>query len=183
MFRHFSSKDELWYAALEACRQFAIADAVRAADNRPPSARGLVGLAFHLAGAAVGGEPGSAGENRETLQRMLLRSLAGDGQFARVVMSDLGERLNGYLIDCLSVADAEGELEPSDEAQKPLVSAFCRLLFFGVAAQSVSSDPVMEFGATREVLIENLVRFQLRGMGLRNMVAEREIALLLPHSG
>ncbi|ABI78714.1 transcriptional regulator, TetR family [Hyphomonas neptunium ATCC 15444] len=175
MFRHFPSKDELWFAALEACRQSAVADSLRSVGSQPPSTSALVAVTTDLADSFVRNQSGERKENSDTMRRMLLRSMAEDGRFARMVLSDLGARLNGYITDCLRVAAEVGDLEPSGEGAGDVGAKLYRLLFFAVGAQALPDEPAMDMGPSEDALVRDIVRFQLRGLGVRNAAIDREL--------
>lgn len=175
MFRHFPSKDELWFAALEACRQSAVADSLRAVGSLPPSTSALVAVTIDLADSFIRNQSGERKENSNTMRRMLLRSMAEDGRFARMVMSDLGARLNGYIAECLQIASDAGELEAPCEDAGGVAPKLYRLLFFAIGAQALPEEPAMDFGVSEEALIRDVVQFQLRGLGLRSAVIDREL--------
>lgn len=176
MFRHFPSKDELWFAALEACRQSAVADSLRTVAQRPPSVAGLVDVTFSLAESFIRQQDGERRDNSQTMRRMLLRSMAEDGRFARMVLSDLGARLSGYISECLALAAEAGEMEVVGAGQGEAASRLYRLLFFAIGAQALPEEPAMDFQISEDALILESVRFQLRGLGLRHAAIERELA-------
>lgn len=176
MFRHFPSKDELWFAALEACRQSAVADSLRTVGQRPPSVAGLVDVTVSLAESFIRKQDGERRDSSQTMRRMLLRSMAEDGRFARMVLSDLGARLSGYISECLALAAEVGEIEAVVTARSEAGSRLYRLLFFAIGAQALPEEPAMDFQISEDALILETVRFQLRGLGLRHAAIERELA-------
>ena len=174
MFRYFPNKEELWKAALESCRRNAVADSLRSIPSRPPSTAGLVDMTWELAEDFLATGPGERVENRNTIHRMLLRSLAEDGEFARMLTSDLSAGMAGYISECLAVARAAGEVDtaPNDDL---IVSRFYRLLLFAIASHVMQDEPVMRFDVPGRALIESFVRFQLRALGFKVEVVDREV--------
>ena len=175
MFRHFPSKDELWFAALEACRQSAVADSLRTVGHLPPSVAGLVDVTVSLAESFIRRQDGERRDNSQTMRRMLLRSMAEDGRFARMVLSDLGARLSGYISECLASAAEAGEIDGVETGRGEAASKLYRLLFFAIGAQALPEEPAMDFQLSENALILETVRFQLRGLGLRHAAIEREL--------
>lgn len=175
MFRHFPSKDELWFAALEACRQSAVADSLRSVGSQPPSTSALVAITLGLAESFIKNQSGERKENSDTMRRMLLRSMAEDGRFARMVMSDLGARLNGYIAECLRIGAEAGDLESQAGEGGDVGAKLYRLLFFAIGAQALPDEPAIDMGVSEDALILEIVRFQLRGLGMRSAVIDREL--------
>jgi AcrR family transcriptional regulator len=178
LFRYFPNKEELWKAALESCRRNAIAESLQAIPEKPPSAGGLVALTWELAEDFILNEPGPRVQNRDTIHRMLLRSLAEDGEFARMVAADLSSRLTNYVAACLKAAREAGDLELGATESEDVVSVFFRLQFFAIGAQRLPTPTPVVFDLPDSRLIENLVRFQLRAVGLKFETIERELKAL-----
>ena len=177
MFRYFPNKEELWKAALESSRRNAVADSLRAIPMRAPSTAGLVELTWELAEDFTARGPDERVENRNTIHRMHLRSLAEDGEFARLLTSDLSARMAAYIADCLAAARSAGDLDssPEDDQAAP---RFFRLLLFAIGAHVLPEPPVIAAEGGQAALVESFVRFQLRALGLKPDVIDREISAL-----
>jgi len=183
LFRYFPNKDELWKAALEACRHNAIADSLRALREQPPSTAGLVALTWELADDYVLDTPKQRAQDRNIIHRMLLRSLAEDGEFARLVRDDLSRLLSKYVVSCLAAARETGDLEISAEESLEILGDLFRLPLFAIGAQRLPTPQLMKGDPDDEALIEALVRFQLRAVGIKQAVIEREIESLKAEGG
>lgn len=175
IFRYFVDKESLWRAALDTCRENAVADSLSTLRDRPPSTRALVALTRELAEDFIRDEPGARTRNRNNIHRMMLRSLAEDGDFARMVLADRAAILTSYLADCIRAAEQAGDAELDPDESEISIGLFFRLLFFVVGTQRLARPPVADFGTTDEQLIQNLIRYQLRALGLRKEAIDREL--------
>jgi AcrR family transcriptional regulator len=175
MFRYFPNKEELWKAALESCRRNAIADSLRRIPEQEPSTEALVALTRELAAEFIGSGTDERHQNRDTIHRMVLRSLAEDGEFARQQASDLAVRLSSYVIACLGAARNAGDLALEPQEDEWTMATLYRLSLFAIGVQRLPSPPAAEFPGTEAELIDNFVRFQLRGLGLRPEAIERSL--------
>lgn len=178
LFRYFPNKEELWKAALESCRHNAIAESLRSLPEGEPSTGALVALTWELAEDYILGQTGKRVQDRNTIHRMLLRSLAEDGEFARLLRSDLTKRLTGHVLACLKAAREAGDLDVSPgEMDRTLVGLF-HLPLFAAGVYRLPTPPVLQTGSDDRELLETLVRFQLRGVGLTLKAIERELDAL-----
>jgi AcrR family transcriptional regulator len=170
LYRHFPTKEALF----EAIQQSFCDDQARARFERltalEPSTQTLVLLVHFLAAKVIGGE-GNAAE-RAVQGRMILRSLAENGEFARLLLQPFASTFIPKAGECLRAAVAAGD---ADEGHVPtaLGGWFAYNLAAMTAFQAIPAPPLVNFGVPRERLIGQVVWFALRGMGLREGAIRR----------
>jgi AcrR family transcriptional regulator len=165
LFRYFPTKEDLTTAALEACRQNVIPLRIAEAIARPASTESLVRLTITLAEELEFVVRSPERDDRDTINRMLFRSLCEDGKFARMMLQDVEKRTVDYVTRCLEAAQAAGDLD-ADGEPAALLSWFIHQFAFGVMACQLMPRPSMFDAYDRSVQIKTMVRFRLRGAGL-----------------
>lgn len=175
MFRYFPNKEELWKAVLESCRQNAIADSLRALGGKPETTAGLVDLTWQLVEDYVVDSPRQRAHDRNVIHRMLLRSLAEDGELARLIRDDRSRILSAYVASCLAAARQAGDLDIGPEESLETLGTLYRLPLFAIGAQRLPTPQLIKGDPDDSALIEALVHFELRAIGLRRSVIEREL--------
>lgn len=178
LFRYFPTKEILWKAALEACRENAVAASLRTLPNEPASTASLVKLAVTAANSFLSEDRSLSTINRDVINRMILRSLAGDGCFADMVRKDLLHVLSIYIASCLRAAKAAGDIElaPDDDADI-LASAFVTPMFMA-GVWHLNDLNFQGNPENAETLVQQTVRSQLRSIGMSNVVIDRELRSL-----
>lgn len=173
VYRYFPTKVELWDAALETVRNNAASQFILQGEPAEPSTARLVELTIELALRFLSEAETMQPQNRETLNRMLLRSLSEDASFARHMFGALDTGLSRHFLDCLQAARISGDMEESAGDDALLTTLFFNLFFLisslqmhGLVAQG-RSDPGK--------VVLDLVEFQLRGIGLNAQVVSREM--------
>jgi AcrR family transcriptional regulator len=178
VYRYFPTKQALWNAALQTVRNNAASQFILQGQNGKPSTALLVELTVELARRFLSPADDVQPQNRETLNRMLLRSLSEDGEFAGSMLGTIDTALSRLLVECLHVARAAGDMVASDTDDEAFIRLYFNL-FFVISSMQMHGlvDPQRlpgNVGAT----IYNLVEFQLRGVGLRPDVIARELVRL-----
>src|SRR4029077_4782412 len=108
---------------------------------------------------------------RENLMRLYVRSLTEDGAFARVIHGEKIDKFLGLLEACIKAAIKSGDIV--DSSVPPHRRAFfADRLPFIVMLNFLPSKPVVDLGPV-DKLIEDVVRFALRGIGLKEDVIKR----------
>jgi AcrR family transcriptional regulator len=173
LFKYFPTKDDLTAAALEACRQNVIPVRIAEALAQPPSTAALVNLMVVLAEQIEFTTAAPEREDRDTINRMLLRSLCEDGKFARIMLQDVEKRTVAYAAACLESARAAGEAEGSADEPPALLSWFGHQLAWGVMACQLPSRLPMLDKYDRATQLKAMVRFRLRGLGVTSKALHR----------
>lgn len=171
LFKHFPNKEALFAAMQESCCNEQDAGLFERLTTLDPSASTLVLLVHFLVSKIVAG-CASGGEDQTIPSRLMLRSLAEDGDFAR---SWLGHLASGWIPkveECIEAAVAAG-----DAAKGPvlpgLLGWFAHHLAAMLATNLLPAEPVVDYGVPRDRLVEQAVWFSLRGMGLKEEVIRR----------
>jgi hypothetical protein len=104
--------------------------------------------------------------------RLMLRSFAEDGEFARLALRGLAEHWIPKVGECLKAAVAAG-----DALAGPIHATsagwFAHHLPAIITIHLLPDKPVVDYGLSREKLVEQAVWFILRGMGLKEEVIKR----------
>jgi len=113
----------------------------------------------------------------------MLRSLAEDGDFARLFLKGMPSRWVGKMEECLQAAVAAGDASPGP-IPAGLGGWFAHNLAAMIMMLLLPAEPAVDFGVPREQLVEQVVWFALRGLGLKEEVIQRHynpkaLALLL----
>lgn len=184
VYRYFPTKQALWNAALQTVRNNAASQFILQGKTGKPSTALLVELTVELARRFLSSAEDVQPKNRETLNRMLLRSLSEDGDFARNMLGAIDTALARLLVDCLQVARAAGDTVPSDTDDDAFIRLYFNLFFVISSMQMHGLVNPQRRPDGISTTICNLVEFQLRGIGLRPDVVARELARLgALHSG
>ena len=169
LYRHFRSKDELYSELQKSCLS-AMTRIAEKLVQLPPSTSTLV-LAVHYMVATIL-RTCELGERHADLRRLLLGSLAGDGEFARGFFQANLTRYVPRLVECVDAAEQAGDLVA------PAQHTALRVYFSHHIAAMIGNThlpgvPVIDYGVSSEVLLEEAVRYALRGLGLRDDVISR----------
>jgi len=168
LFRHFPSKAALYDAVHE--RLIGLQDANFELMALPsPTAEGLVRMLWATFRACVYGRTGA---QVAIGQRLMLLSLAGDGEHARVFLRRalrLGLRPLG---EALEAARASGDLTGQPiEARNAF--AFIGHVAMMIAAARIPERSVVPYAPSKERLVRDAVRFCGRGLGLSEAALRR----------
>ncbi len=136
-----------------------------------PSSSTLVLLVHFLVSKIVAG-CASGGEEQTIRSRLMLRSLAEDGDFARSWLAHLASGWIPKVEECIEAAVAAGEA-----VQGPVLPGlrgwFGHHLAAMLATNLLPALPVVDYGVPRDKLAEQAVWFALRGMGLKEEAIRR----------
>jgi TetR/AcrR family transcriptional regulator, transcriptional repressor of aconitase len=164
LFKHFPTKQALYQAMLDSIEKD-LPDVVHKTLELSPSTSTLVSIVHKLAEMFLSEHP----EEIDDVARMYLRSLAGDGEFAQVLLKKPYELLIPRLEESIKAAIASGDL--IDSPVPPRLRAwFTDRLAFMLMAEHLPGKPVLDYDASRESLTRDLVWFLLRGIGLKEEV-------------
>lgn len=169
LYRHFASKEAL-YAELESHCVEANAVGSRLLAEAVPSTATLVRGVALLVQAVFPGI-GDARSHDDT-KRLVTASLLGDGQFAKAFLDRHVTPWIGVFERSFRVAQGAGDVEDGVHAGSAEIW-FVHHLANTLHLISLPGITVVEYGVTRERLIENTVRFLLRGIGLRSAAIDR----------
>jgi AcrR family transcriptional regulator len=170
LYRHFPAKEDLFAAIQHSfCDDQARArfERLRALE---PSTQTLVLLVHFLAYQIVGTEENAM--EQAIRRRMMLRSLAEDGEFARIIMQPFSSIVLPKIEECLTAA-----IETGDAITGPLQPSLGGWFAYNLATMAsfeiVQNPAVVDFGVPHAGLIGQLVWFALRGLGLHEDAIRR----------
>lgn len=171
LFKHFPSKEALFTAMQAACcteEDLGIFERIKALE---PSASTLVLLVHFLVSRIIGGSNARASD-KATLNRLVLRSLAGDGEFAHVLLRRVENEWLPKVEECIEAARAAGEAV--DGLVQPrsggwLTHHLAAMVLFA----TLPARAAVDYGMSERELVEQAVWFALRGMGLKEKAIAR----------
>lgn len=171
LFKHFPNKEALFSAMMKAC--CSEEDLVRFERLKAlePSAGALV-LMVHSLVSLLLGRDGSQNEELAIQDRLILRSLAEDGEFARHVHAKIATNWIPPVVACIRAAEAAGEATPG-VVQPDLSGWFTHSLPLFIHLLLLPLDRVVNFRVRRDALIEQMVWFLLRGLGLKDSAIDQ----------
>lgn len=171
LYQHFPNKEALYSAMLLTCSREENVHAAERLEALEPSTSTLVAIvhlliARFIAGAACGAED-------ERIQvRLMQRSLAEDGEFARLIHQRIASHWVPKVEECLKAAVAAG-----DAVEGPLRADFSACLTRDLATilmlHLLPKTPIVDYGMSAEELAEQVGWFVLRGMGLKDDAIKR----------
>jgi AcrR family transcriptional regulator len=171
LFKHFPNKEALYSAMQVSCCSEPGSGAMERLKALEPSASTLV-LLTHFVVSKMLGKPAASGDDQVLQTRLMLRSLTEDGEFARLYLKGGPSQGNRWIEECIKAAVAAGEAV--DGPVRPSVGGwFASHLAAMIRIHLLPSEPVVEYGVSREKLVEQAVWFILRGMGLKEEVIKR----------
>jgi AcrR family transcriptional regulator len=172
LFKHFPSKEALYSAMHAACRDEQVMAEFRKVLALEPSTSTLVLLTHFLIAKIVLGQPKAADGEERIMQRLMLRSLMEDGEFARMFL----ERVAGCWLpkfeECARAAAEAGDLV-AGPVRPALAGWFAHHLAVLLMTHHLPDPPVVDYGLPRDRLVEQAVWFALRGMGLHDAAIKR----------
>jgi AcrR family transcriptional regulator len=170
LYRHFPTKEALFAAIQQSfCNDQGRARFARLSALEP-STQTLVLLVHFLVFQILGGE--GDGAEQAVRSRMMLRSLAEDGELARLILQPFASIFVPKIEECLRAAVSAG-----DAADGPVLPALGGWFAYTLAAmasfQSAPTPPVVHFAEPRGRLVGQVVWFALRGLGLQEEAIRR----------
>lgn len=163
LFKHFPTKEALFSAMQLSCCTERDHDRIERLKALEPSASTLVLMVHFLVSKIVAGV--GADEEQPIQNRLFLRSLAEDGEFARLLMQRLTVGWIPKIEECLKAATAA-----DDAVAVPVLPSlrgwFVQHLAAMIVYDLLPEQPAVDYGVSRAKLVEPVVWFCLRGMGL-----------------
>jgi AcrR family transcriptional regulator len=171
LFKHFPTKEALFSAMQLACFSEQDQGRIERLKALEPSASTLVLMVHFLVAKVVGG-CGFHSEEHAVQNRLMLRSLAEDGEFARLLFRRLATGWIPKIEECLKAAVAAGEVV-NGPVRPGLAGWFAHHLAAAIMLHSLPSPPAVDYGVPRDKVVEQAVWFALRGMGLKEEAIRR----------
>jgi AcrR family transcriptional regulator len=171
LFKHFPDKEALFSAMKLSCCSGQALDRFHRLLAREPSALTLV-LLVHFLAAYVVGRAAARDDEQIVLNRLMLRSLAEDGEFAEVLLRRFGSTWVPKFEQCIQAARATGDVVDGPVAPG-LGGWLVHHLVIMVNASLLPPRPVVDYGLPWDRFIEQTVWFCLRGVGLKEEAIRR----------
>ncbi|MBL7238536.1 MAG: hypothetical protein JJK57_18640 [Komagataeibacter hansenii] len=111
-------------------------------------------------------------QSHDDTKRLVTASLLGDGQFAKAFLDRHVKPWISVFERSFRAAQDAGDVEDGVQTGSAKIW-FVHHVANTLHLISLPDITVVEYGVTREKLIENTVRFLLRGIGLRNTAINR----------
>ncbi len=162
LYRHFRGKDELFTELQRWCLRDTMGAAqrlVEAGASTRTLVRGVY-LTVHQILAGREARPGA-----EALKRIMLGSLVGDGVFARGFVEVNFSQFIPFFAACLEAAHRSGDLVAKSR-NTPVRVWMVHNLAVMVSNMMLPDPPVIDYGLRPEALLDEVVQFSLRGLGL-----------------
>jgi AcrR family transcriptional regulator len=171
LFKHFPDKEALYSAMQHSCARQEPGK-VEQLMALEPSTSTLVFIVHLLFSHLM--EPRPARDDDETViqTRLMLRSLAEDGEFARLFLQGMPSLWTSKVEQCLQAALDAGDAVAGPVAPR-LAAWFTQHVAAQVRTQMLPARPPVDYGEPREKLVEQAVWFTLRGMGLKDEAIKR----------
>jgi AcrR family transcriptional regulator len=164
LFKHFPNKEAIYSAMQETCCSDEDRELYARLQSLPPSASTLVLLVHYLVSRIIRDRP--APEDAADVGRLMLRSLAADGHFARMLYRCAAEKWAPKVAACVQSAARDGKLVSNEGDANP-GAWLAHHLAMAIAFHECPDVPVVDYGVPRREMRSQAVRFILRGLGLK----------------
>lgn len=171
LFKHFPTKEALFSAMKLSCCAGRDQDRFERLNALEPGASTLVVMVHFLVSRVVTG-CGAGDDDRVIQNRLMLHSYADSGDFARLALRGLAEHWVPKVGECLKAAAAAGDVLPGP-VSAGAAAWFAHHLPALIMTNLMPAEPVVDYGLSREQLVEQAAWFILRGMGLKEEVIRR----------
>jgi AcrR family transcriptional regulator len=169
LFKHFPSKEALYTAIRISCFKEEGAKIIERLQSLKPSTSTLVFLVQEIVSHLLGGHPE---EGERSFLRLVLRSLMDEGEFARLGIQGGPSHWVRKVEECSVAARAAGDMV--DGPIPTNLGGWCiHQLISGFVMHFLPVDPIIDYGVSRDELIDQVVWFCLRGMGLKEKAIRR----------
>jgi AcrR family transcriptional regulator len=164
LYRHFDSKQALFLAVQDTCVAEAAAEA-RRLEALPDDTSTLV-LAIYVLCAKIQNCQHAQDAKRNEVPRLLMRSLLGDGEFARGFLAETSAAWVVKIENCIKAAIAAGDLDDTFDAAC-LGAWFAHHLSAAINFYDLPGrGKVVPYPVDEDDIFDKSVMFCLRGMGL-----------------
>jgi AcrR family transcriptional regulator len=165
LFKHFPNKEALFTAMQHSCCNEQVQERFERLTSMEPSASTLVLMIHFLTSKIILGN-GAPADERLIQNRLMLRSLAEDGEFARLFLRRVSEMWIPKIQECVKAAVESGDSHSTSMVSAGLAAWFSHHVPVMVLMNTLPEPPAVEYGSSRKKLVEEAVRFCLRGLGL-----------------
>ena len=163
IYRHFPSKESIYMELKDFCciKKDEVTSQI---ERLTPSTSTLVHAIYFLVSVIFIGEENENLSHKD-MHRLMANSYLEDGGFARLFIEENVQIWVPILSKCFDAAKAAGDvIEPWIDSRCSWW--FAHHLAVALGFLNLPREPVIQYGVTRESLLDQAVRFCLRGMGL-----------------
>jgi AcrR family transcriptional regulator len=171
LFKHFPNKEALYSAMQFSCCNESDPEKIDRIKALEPSTSTLVMIVHLMVSRTVGTEPSSQ-EDAVTHHRLMLRSMIEDGEFARLFYERTMPCWISKVEQCVLASIAAGEAIGGPVLPN-LGALFARQLAKTIMVSLLPATPIVDYEMPREKLVEQVVWFTLRGLGVRDDAIRR----------
>lgn len=165
LFKHFPNKEALFSAMKLSLNEQDLGTFERI-KGLEASVSTLVLMTHFLTSLLIEGWTSSEDDEPAIQTRLMLRSLAQDGDFARLLLRRVSTEWVPKVEECIRAAVVAGDAD-SGPVKPNLAAWFSHHLAVTVMIKLLPDEPVVDYGVSRKELVEQAVWFSLRGMGIR----------------
>ena len=170
LFKHFPSKEALYSAIQLSCFSEDREKIIERLETLEPCTSSLVMLVNFLYSQLF--EERLSNDDVHSLIRLLLRSLIDDGEFARFAIKEGPSHWVAKVEQCHKAAIAAGDAVDGPVSPNS-AGWFAHHLAAMIMIHLMYEKPIIDYGASREKLQEQVIWFTLRGMGLKDEAIKR----------
>lgn len=171
LFKHFPNKEALFADMQRSCYTGQYHSQLEQLMELQPSSSTLVLMVHFLISYIVGGSV-SHDDELAVYNRLMLRSLAEDGEFARAMLARPAAHWIPKCEECIRAAMAAGDtVGPIDSPS--VLGWFAYQLAAMIRTHIMPAQPAVDYHVPHDVLVQQAVCFILRGMGLKEEVVKR----------
>jgi AcrR family transcriptional regulator len=171
LFKHFPNKEALYSAMQLFCCNENDPEKIDRIKALEPSTSTLVLIVHLMVSRTVGTEPNSQ-EDAVTHHRLMLRSMIEDGEFARLFYERTMPCWISKVEQCVLASIAAGEASDGPVLAN-LGALFARHLAKTIMVSLLPATPIVDYAIPRAKLVEQVVWFTLRGLGVRDDAIRR----------
>lgn len=169
LYKHFPGKEALYEELELHCVEANAVGSDLFTEATPSTATLVMGVAVLVQAVFPGiGDR----QSHEDTKRLVTSSLLGDGRFAKAFLDRHVKPWVGFFEKSLLAARTTGDVEEGISTGKAEIW-FAHHLANTLHLISLPKEEVVDYGVTREELIESTVRFLLRGLGLKSATIDR----------
>ncbi len=164
MYRHFPSKESLYLEIHQACFREKAED-IEIFAALESGTESLVFCVWLMFSRIIHGNIKADGTFDATFPRLMVNSLLEDGEFARLFLRHSATIWRTKVNECIDAARQVGDLEgiPDEEHVR---SWLIHHIAATIVLFQLPPEPVVDYEAAKEELVDQAMRFALRGLGL-----------------
>jgi AcrR family transcriptional regulator len=163
LYQHFPSKDALYTEVQDyLCRHHPALE--KLLNPRPASTEALVYFIYMISQLLL--DPPLVFDVGQVIPRIMLQSILDDGAFVRLHLERNLQPMIKAAAGAISAARRAGDILESDGMSDDLRFLFAHHIIVMVHLGSLPAIPLFDYPTSKDQMIDYVVRFALRGMGM-----------------